>query len=227
MCTSSLRTLIVAYSWMLPEKPRWCLSEQNCQGNKVNSILSSSEDWILRFIRNYLYTLTWKHVNRSHRLTLFREVKYNDISKTNFEPMRPSIRYAPSSKEMIHNNIWSSFHLCSGRLKLSPRRVVSFLLVISRRLPYRTCGISKAPPTLYLIRGVILRSSAKAPSPTLSFMPPPTLREMSAYLYATRTAREPRERDVFPSKNIDVFIFYSVTNARNGEYGLFIMRNTF
>ena len=27
--------VIAAYGWMLPEKPRWCLSDQFCQGSKV------------------------------------------------------------------------------------------------------------------------------------------------------------------------------------------------
>ena len=55
MCTSGLRALIVAYGWMLPEKPRWCLSEQVCPGSKVYSALSGPEDWILRYIRTCLY----------------------------------------------------------------------------------------------------------------------------------------------------------------------------
>ena len=37
-----------------PEKPRWCLGEQVCQGGKVQSALSSPEDWILRYIRTCL-----------------------------------------------------------------------------------------------------------------------------------------------------------------------------
>ena len=34
-----------------PEKPRWCLIEQVCQGSKVLSVLNGPEDRILRYIR--------------------------------------------------------------------------------------------------------------------------------------------------------------------------------
>ena len=30
-----------------PEKPRWCLSEQICQGSKVKSALNGPEDWAI------------------------------------------------------------------------------------------------------------------------------------------------------------------------------------
>ena len=30
-----------------PEKPRWCLGEQICQGSKVKSALNGPEDWAI------------------------------------------------------------------------------------------------------------------------------------------------------------------------------------
>ena len=38
-----------------PEKSRWCLTEQTCQGSKVYSALSSPVDWIMCYIRTYLF----------------------------------------------------------------------------------------------------------------------------------------------------------------------------
>ena len=45
---------IMCIVWF-PEKLRWCLIEQVCQGSKVKSGLSNPEDWVLRYIRTYLY----------------------------------------------------------------------------------------------------------------------------------------------------------------------------
>ena len=38
-----------------PEKRKWCLSKQVCQGSKVQSALSGPGDWILRYIGTCLF----------------------------------------------------------------------------------------------------------------------------------------------------------------------------
>ena len=38
-----------------PEKPRWCLIEQVCQGSKVESALNGPEDWILCYLSTWLF----------------------------------------------------------------------------------------------------------------------------------------------------------------------------
>ena len=66
ICTSSLRALIVAYMvGCFPEKPKWCLSEQICQGSTVYSALNSPEDWILRYIL-YLFTYSGNNYAVTH-----------------------------------------------------------------------------------------------------------------------------------------------------------------
>ena len=49
---SDLVPVIAAWLECFPEKPSWCRNEQVCQGGqKVYSALSSSTDWILRYIK--------------------------------------------------------------------------------------------------------------------------------------------------------------------------------
>ena len=47
-----------------PETPRWCLSEQVCQGSKVKGAVNGPEDWILLYIRTCLFYFSLGGTNK-------------------------------------------------------------------------------------------------------------------------------------------------------------------